>query len=109
MASFPENWIHLTEPEWLVGDGIFNGQFHRSILGYKYFQDTEHAARFKTLRSVVENVIGCVKQWKICSDTWRLLTKNIGNDQAGNNRVWRICAGLYNMFHSTLRNLDEIK
>ena len=72
MVDFPENWIPLHRgEEWLLGDGIFKGQQSKCILGYANFQHTSLASQFKRYRRVVENVIGMIKKWKICSQTWR--------------------------------------
>ena len=103
LTSFPENWAPLEKNEQIVGDGIFTNQFDYQILGYAHFKNTKQAVEFKTLRLVVENVIGAVKRWKICANTRKSSTSNPIDDMKSNDKVWTICAGLYNMFTPALR------
>ncbi len=107
MLRFPENWIDFQSNEWMVGDGIFTNQYDYGVLGYSHFQNGDYAARFKQIRSVVENVIGGAKEWKICKHPWRAWQGDIEQMRNYNDKAWVVCCSLYNLYAAPKRRNND--
>jgi hypothetical protein len=98
LISFPENrkWLKvLALYEWVMSDIGFQGQdkeTYRWLMPFpnsQTLEKKEYNAFFSSLRAKVENVIGEVKQWKVCAERFR-------NDRKTPPMYWRVCAALTN-------------
>lgn len=110
---------HLTRFEWIAADLGYKGlqhEYERTALpfpdnkekGYHLTDDEKmFNKRFKSIRTVVENVISHIKNWKICKSTFRAHTNNLEQAQAEHNKIWTIAAGLTNESVMPLKVLDD--
>lgn len=107
LCSFPENFIFrkLHPQEKIMGDLGFKGLEKLQIYTMEsnnYPENYEHD--FMHFRSLVENVIGQIRKWKICKHDFQ--SKMVDLEKASNYHhfVFEIICGLTNLFVCPLRD-----
>jgi hypothetical protein len=102
LASMPENNIaaKLKENEWIMADRGFRGLEHRKIFTYTNLTPFSLQKKFKKIRVRVENTIGEVKKWKICSMIFpsRIGTWGRREFLRWHDKIWVVCGGLVNVY-----------
>jgi hypothetical protein len=106
LCEFPENHLNkkITNGEWIIGDSGFAGLTHLKILSYSTFKNTEYSKTYLKIRSVVENSIAMIKDFKICKYQFRKQFNDIEETKLYHHKVWMVVAALCNLYHDNLRS-----
>ena len=121
LISLEENKVYtsLTRKEWVSVDLGFRGM--QNIFKHTAFpfpdniekvtltdQQKQFNSEFKTIRTVVENVIQYLKKWKICKHVYRSFNSDISLAQEEHHKVWVVVAGLVNKFVMPCRTYEKL-
>lgn len=108
----------LTWCEWIAADQGYKGLHHQyectaipfpdnKEKGYNLTDDEKSFNKnFKSIRTVVENVIAHIKMCKCCKHTFKAHTNNLAKVQQEHHKLWTIAAGLTNEFIMPLKTLN---
>jgi hypothetical protein len=115
LSQFEENQIYkqLEKEEKIAADLGFQGLEHLSILtnlsGKKTAEQKRFNRVFKHYRSVVENSITQIRNWKICSNKFDGKIKHLRQAREKHDFITRIVAKLVNKFVMPIRKYEEEK
>lgn len=116
LVSLPENfiWEHLDSDEYIALDKGFKGfqQYWKNVvLPFMYAKEdaleSEHIQfnnKFKSIRTVIENVFCAAKKFRICSDKLRVKTTKLAHAKEVHNMAWRSCLGIVNLLRCPLKS-----
>ena len=86
------------------------------VLPFMYAKDTELLPedadfnnKFKSIRTVIENVFCAVKKFRICSDNLRVKTTNLDHAKKVHDMAWRTCAGIVNILRAPLKAFPNVE
>lgn len=110
LTEFPENFVYkkLTSEEKIMGDKGFRGleKFNIYSLLKGKSKDVDLFNRnFKHYRSVVENVIGQIKFFKICKEEFKIKMKNYQNARYKHHLIYMTVCSLLNEYVLPLRKI----
>jgi hypothetical protein len=105
LCEFEENSLcdKISSNEWIIGDQGFKGLRGKKILSYFTFKETSENKNFLRIRSVIENLISMMKKWKICKYPFQYYHIDIEQCKDEHDLIWRVVAGLCNLYHDSLR------
>lgn len=120
IIDLPENQFYrkLSCCEWIAADlgykGLQNDYTNVALpfpdnneKGYTLLDNEKHFNKqFKSIRTVVENVISHIKMWRICKNTFQVHTNDLEKAQQVHHKTWVIAAGMVNQFVMPLKGLQ---
>jgi hypothetical protein len=109
LVIFPENNLlaKLEDNEYIIGDQGFQGLFEYGVISYSTFKNGLYNKEFLKIRSVVENSISQIKNWRVCKDIFRKNFEDLEECRIFHERVWKIVSALCNLFHKPLRTIED--
>eukprot|EP00761_Pharyngomonas_kirbyi_P010455 gb/GECH01010475.1/.p1 GENE.gb/GECH01010475.1/~~gb/GECH01010475.1/.p1 ORF type:complete len:190 (+),score=16.42 gb/GECH01010475.1/:1-570(+) len=110
LYSFPENQIHihLAKNEYVAADKAWEGWIESrvvsSIKGKKLRSiDQQYNNDLASIRIIIENIFGKIKDFKVCKYELPLKTSDILAAKEQHHKIWVVCAGLVNLYCKPMR------
>lgn len=97
---------------WDKGFKGYQNYWKNVVLPYMYTtEDSEHLAfnnKFKSIRTIIENVFCSAKKFRICSDKLRVKTTQLHHAKEVDDMIWRLCLGIVNLLRCLLKAFPVI-